>query len=110
MLKRARLVCAASLVIVFSASGMAQQTVPFRNNTPIAPQGIQIPPLPDKPVVYHTAEGQDIRVIVYTRGLKRPWSATWLPDGTMLVTERTGQVRAIRDGVLDPNPVGAPPS
>jgi glucose/arabinose dehydrogenase len=110
MLKRARLVCAASIVIVVGASGMAQQTVPFRNNTPIAPQGIVIPPLPDKPVVYHTAEGQDIRVVVVAKGLSHPWSLAFLPDGGLLVTERGGKLRVIRNGVLDPAPVSGVPT
>ena len=86
----------------------AQQRVPFNNNIPVAPSGIQVPPLPDAPVVYHTAEGQDIRVVIQTRGLRQPWSMAFLPDGGMLVTERGGQVRLIRNGVLDPQPVGAP--
>ena len=47
----------------------AQQTVPFRGNIPVAPQGIEVPPLPSAPVEYQTAEGQDIRVVVVTRGL-----------------------------------------
>ncbi len=98
------------LAILVASSAAAQQRVEFRNGIPVAPSGIAIPALPDKPVVYHTAEGQDIRVVVYARGLKRPWSQAFLPDGVMLVTERGGQVRAIRNGVLDPNPVGAPPS
>ena len=34
----------------------------MRGNTPVAPQGIKIPPLPDAPVRYETAEGQTIRV------------------------------------------------
>ena len=89
---------------------MAQQTVPFRNNTPIAPQGIAIPPLPDKPVVYHTAEGQDIRVVVVAKGLSHPWSLAFLPDGGLLVTERGGQLRIIRNGVLDPKPVSGVPT
>jgi glucose/arabinose dehydrogenase len=112
MLKRVRLVCAASIVIhiILGASGMAQQTVPFRNNTPIAPQGIVIPPLPDKPVVYHTAEGQDIRVVVVAKGLSHPWSLAFLPDGALLVTERGGQLRIIRNGVLDPKPVSGVPT
>ena len=110
MLKHARLVGAASIVIVLGASGAAQQTVPFRNNTPIAPQGIVIPPLPDKPVVYHTAEGQDIRVVVVARGLSHPWSLAFLPDGSLLVTERGGKLRVIRNGVLDPTPVSGVPT
>ena len=42
--------------------------------TPRAPTGIVVPPLGAGPFVYHTAEGQDIRVVVHTRGLSRPWS------------------------------------
>jgi glucose/arabinose dehydrogenase len=33
----------------------------------------------------------------------------WLPDGSMLVTERGGRLRIIRNGVLDPNPVAGVP-
>lgn len=87
----------------------AQQTVPFRNNIPVAPQGIPALPLPDKPVEFHTAEGQKIRVVVVARGLERPWSLAFLPDGTMLVTERVGRLRIIRNGVLDPQPVAGVP-
>jgi glucose/arabinose dehydrogenase len=110
MLKQAWLVGVASMVIVLGTGGEAQQTVPFRNNTPIAPQGIVIPPLPDKPVVYHTAEGQDIRVVVVTKGLSHPWGLAFLPDGGLLVTERGGKLRVIRNGVLDPTPVSGVPS
>jgi glucose/arabinose dehydrogenase len=43
-------------------------------------------------------------------GLEHPWSIAWLPDGTALVTERPGRLRAIRDGRLDPTPIaGVPP-
>lgn len=97
---------------------VAQQTVPFRNNIPVAPSGIPAVPLPDKPVVYDTAEGQRIRVVVVTRGLSHPWSIAFLPDpstplgagGNMLVTERTGQLRLIRNGVLDPQPIAGVPA
>jgi aldose sugar dehydrogenase len=100
----------ALLATCVALSAAAQQKVEFRNNIPVSPTGLGVPPLPDGPFLYRTAEGQDIRVVVYARGLKRPWSQTWLPDGTMLVTERGGQVRAIRGGVLDPNPVAGTPA
>jgi aldose sugar dehydrogenase len=87
----------------------AQRDVPFRNDIPIAPTGIVVPPLPSEPIVYHTAEGQDIRVVIHTRGLKRPWSLAFLPSGEMLVTERGGQLRIVRGGVLDPQPVAGVP-
>src|SRR5206468_11549309 len=87
----------------------AQQEVPMRGNTPVAPQGIRIPPLPDAPVRYETAEGQTIRVSVYARGFRNPWSMAFVSDDTILVAERGGAIKAVRNGVVDPAPVpGAP--
>jgi glucose/arabinose dehydrogenase len=61
-------------------------------------------------VVYRTAEGQDIRVVVLTRGLERPWSIAFLPNGDMLVTERPGRLRLVRaDGTLEPEPIAGVP-
>jgi glucose/arabinose dehydrogenase len=69
------------------------------------------PPLGAGPFLLETAVPQhrNIRVVVVATGLNQPWSLTWLPDGTMLVTERAGRLRAIRNGVLDPNPVAGVP-
>lgn len=88
----------------------AQQDVPMRGNTPVAPQGIKLPPLPDVPVRYETAEGQNIRVVVYTRGFSNAWSMASVSDDTMLVAERAGQIRAVRNGVVDPQPVSGGPT
>ena len=96
--------------LLLSTVGAAQQKVPFRNNIPVAPQGIKTPPLPDKPVEFQTAEGQDIQVVVVAKGLAHPWSLAFLPDGTMLVTERAGRLRAVRNGVLDPQPIAGVPA
>jgi glucose/arabinose dehydrogenase len=97
------------IAVVAATVAAAQQTVPFRNNIPIAPQGIPPLPLPDKPVEFHTAEGQNIRVVVVASGLERPWSLAFLPDGSMLITERGGRLRIIRNGVVDPQPVAGVP-
>ena len=57
-------------MLTFAAAPLAaQQRVPMRNNIPVAPQGICQIPLPDSPVRYETAEGQNIEVSVVTRGL-----------------------------------------
>ncbi|MBS0016264.1 MAG: PQQ-dependent sugar dehydrogenase [Arthrospira sp. SH-MAG29] len=41
--------------------------------------------------------------------LEHPWGLAWLPDGTMLITERPGRLRIVRDGILDPTPVAGLP-
>ncbi len=41
--------------------------------------------------------------------LNHPWSLAFLPDGSMLVTERAGQLRVIRDGKLVATPVAGVP-
>lgn len=41
-----------------------------------------------------------IRIEVVTEGLRHPWGLAFLPDGSMLVTERPGTLRIIRDGRL----------
>src|SRR6476646_3828036 len=82
-----------SYVIV---AALLQQQVPFRNNIPVAPTGLANRPLPKLPMEFDTAEGQRIRVVAVVRGLTYPWSMAFLPDGSMLVTERTGKLRIIR--------------
>jgi glucose/arabinose dehydrogenase len=42
-------------------------------------------------------------------GLEHPWGMAWLPDGTILVTERPGRLRIVRDGQLLPDPVPGVP-
>ena len=55
-----------------------------------------------------TAIQHQIRLIV-TKGLNQPWSMAFLPDGGILVTERPGRLRIVRNGVLDPTPVAGLP-
>ena len=67
--------------------------------------GIPVPPLGEGPWVIDTAEQHKIEVSVVARGLSHPWALAFLPDGAMLVTERDGRLRQIRDGVVDPDPI-----
>lgn len=102
---------AALAACCLAAAASAQQTVPFRGGIPVAPEGIANRPLPDGPFEYPTAEGQDIRVVVLTKALEYPYAIEFLPEGTILVTERRGQLRMIRDDKLVEAPVeGGPPS
>src|SRR5436305_14188698 len=66
--------------------------------------------LGDGPWSYTTSERNTrIRVSVVTKGLSHPWSMAWLPNGDVLVTERAGRLRIIRNGVLDPEPLAGVP-
>lgn len=106
-------VFAATIALALAAtSAFAQSKVQWDSkfNIPVAPTGLKHRPLPDHPVVFDTAEGQDIRVVVVTKDLEYPWALAFLPDGGMLVTERSGHIRIIRKGVLDPKPVAGGPA
>src|SRR5436853_6871122 len=66
--------------------------------------------LGDGPWTYTTSERNTrIQVYVVTKGLSHPWSMAWLPNGDMLVTERAGRLRIVRNGVLDPEPIAGVP-
>jgi glucose/arabinose dehydrogenase len=96
------------LVLATVVSG--QQKVPFQGGIPLAPEGLAHRPLPKLPMEFDTGEGQRIRVVAVARGLESPFGAAFLPDGSMLVTTRTGQLRIIRKGVLDPKPIAGTPA
>jgi aldose sugar dehydrogenase len=105
------LVWGASLQIAPAQINSAHEKIPWnaKFNIPVAPTGLVIPPLPDHPVEFDTAEGQNIRVVVVTKALEYPFALAFLPDGSMLITERTGQIRRVRNGALDPEPVAGGP-
>jgi len=72
-----------------------------------SPQPTDPDRLPDTiPAV--TSIAQTFRVTPI-KGLSRPFALAFLPDGTMLVTERAGRLRVVRNGVLDPRPIGGMP-
>ena len=50
------------------------------------------------------------RVVTVVEGLEVPWSMAFLPDGDMLVTERPGRLRIIRNGRLLAEPVPGVPA
>jgi len=66
------------------------------------------------PIIAHAqvvrAHDSDFRVTTVAEGLETPWSMAWLPNGDMLITERLGRLRVIRDGVLQPTPIQGLPT
>jgi glucose/arabinose dehydrogenase len=47
----------------------------------------------------------EVKVEVVANNLTIPWSIDWLPDGTILFTERNGDLRIIQHGVLLEEPL-----
>jgi len=51
-------------------------------------------------------QGGQIRAVTVATGLVHPWSLAFLPgERSLLVAERSGAIRVIRNDVLDPKPV-----
>lgn len=56
-----------------------------------------------------SSEDQRFVVQEVVSGLGVPWGMAFLPDGTMLITERAGTLRFVKDGVLQSEPVRGVP-
>ena len=96
---RSRVLCiavAALLFVIMAGSPAAQGR-----------GGIPVPALPDQPWEYQTANAK-IRVRVLTGGLENPWSLEFLPDASILITERNGRLRHFKDGKLSGPVEGLP--
>lgn len=59
--------------------------------------------------VYQAANHQDYKIVTVAEGLVQPWSMAWLPGGDMLITEKPGRLRVVRDGRLLPEAVPGVP-
>jgi glucose/arabinose dehydrogenase len=68
-------------------------------------------PSPPLSILFESAmpEHRQLRAVIVAQ-VQQPWSIAFLPDGAMLVTERGGRLRVIRNGMLDPNPVAGVPA
>jgi len=94
-----------------SVRGGVEQTTPPGAPAQTGPsQFPRVPPLPfpEAPQTFKTL-AHTIRVVPLVRGLENPWSLTFLPNSDILVTERVGRLRIVRNGVLDPRPITGVP-
>ena len=98
---RVSLLVAALFLLSMSPDGQAEQQPEI---------GVPVPPLSDGPWIFDTAEQHKIRVSVVAKGLSHPWAITFLPNDDMLVTERAGRLRLVRDGMLDPHEISGVPT
>src|SRR5687767_5904533 len=83
--------------MVRSAMSMLVVAVVMLAGTPIVAQN-----------VFRSAQ-HDYRVVPVVEPLVQPWSIAFLPGGDMLVTERPGRLRIIRNGKLLPAAVDGVP-
>ena len=67
------------------------------------------PPLGEGPFKSESWEQRDLKTSIVTRGLTSPRAIEFLPDGAVLITERAGTLRIVRDGKLDPKPIAGGP-
>ena len=91
-----------ALIAAAAAARQAPQAPAPNEIAATLPAGV-----PDHPVVL-SADGQRFRVVP-VKGLVRPWALAVLPNLDILVTEREGRLRIIRNGVLDPEPIAGLP-
>jgi glucose/arabinose dehydrogenase len=99
-------VLGASGIFALSLNGAAQQGQPQIGIAPVT--------LSAGPYTFDTAEQHKIRVVVVARGLARPFSLAFLPNGDALVTERGARLRIVRGATstqarLEPGPVAGLP-
>jgi glucose/arabinose dehydrogenase len=57
----------------------------------------------------YQSEEHAYRVVTVVPQLQNPWSIAFLPDGDILITERPGRLRIVRNNVLLPDPVEGVP-
>ncbi len=55
------------------------------------------------------SEKQTFRLETFAAPLDTPWGIVFLPDGTMLVSDRIGELRVIEKGKLKPEPIRGTP-
>ena len=111
---------AAAAAIVCAAAGSGAQQMPQaggqkpgagggrQGQPPGSFQRTPSLPFPDAPRELEMS-GIRYRVVPVVAGLVNPWSLTFLPNGDMLVTEKPGRLRVVRNGTLEPQPVSGVP-
>jgi glucose/arabinose dehydrogenase len=103
-----RTLCLAGLLLS-PCLALAQRPIPNGpEGFPVAPSGLEGKPLAAGPFTYNTAEQQDIRVTVLAR-VPWPFGLTFLPDGDLLIAQRTGEMKRIRKGSTEVLPVTGGP-
>ncbi|HEV8397465.1 MAG TPA: PQQ-dependent sugar dehydrogenase [Vicinamibacterales bacterium] len=106
------------LAAVAVFAGIASTTTPLAQQAPAGAAAPAAPPARGRgPAPTDTlgagpwdlVQGRGRIHVTAIKGLDHPWGIAFVPDGSMLVTERPGRLRVIRNGVVDPTPIGPLP-
>ena len=90
-----RTVCSSVAAVLLALPGCAQQAAPAARDT--SPQILDV-------------QGGKIRVVTVASGLFHPGGIAFADANSILVTEKNGKLRIIRDGVLAPQPIWTSPT
>ena len=97
--------------LLLTQGAQAQRAIPLGGGpggSPTAPTGLEGRPLPAGPFNYLTAEQQDILVSVLAR-VPWPFGLAFLPNGDLLIAQRTGEMKRIAKGTTEAVPVTGGP-
>ncbi len=56
-------------------------------------------------VLYEKSEQASFALKEIVNGLDHPWAMAFMPDGSILITERSGKLRIVENAALDPTPI-----
>jgi glucose/arabinose dehydrogenase len=73
-----------------------------------APAPTQAPPI--NPATVHRSVLHNFRAVTVADGLENPWSIAFIPGGDILITERAGRLRLVRNGMLRPEAIAGVPA
>jgi aldose sugar dehydrogenase len=109
LLPLASLACGLSLAI--GACAPQKQAASVVDTPPTAATIGQLPESKStRSQAFTPTDAKSFKVETVTEGLEVPWSIEFLPDRSILVTERPGRLRIIRGGKLDPKPIAGLPT
>ena len=93
--------------IVFILFAAVSATMSTSATADGAPESGRAPPPPPE---HARVVESGFKVTEIAKELDHPWSMAFLPDGSMLVTERAGRLRLIKGGSLQPAPIAGVPA
>jgi len=98
-----RLLLVTALLLTSCAPGSVNSLQP-------AGEGV-LPSISSSQVSSTAAQPQvnEVKPVTLVEGLEHPWGMVWLPNGDLLITERSGRLRLVQRGRLDPTPLRGVP-